>query len=271
MNHSNDHGDTPEELRQAYERASRADGSRPSLSTRASILATARCEAAARATATADAVSSEGGAPPPAPRPAAANDARFHWRAVAGLAGVAFAAVLALRMYRDNPEPSPQPAAVMPAPAQEPVQAPALAPVPEEPATDSANVAPTAAAPVEPSPAAGQALRAERATERPASADRAAAVLLVAPSAGRPSAEMLLQEAFPQALDSDSAARQYWFVLDRQGNIVLRGQRAWSDLAALRRWAVGELPAMQFRRIESVHWLNRRGRDIEVAYLWVDE
>jgi len=263
MNHSNDQGDTPEELRQAYERASRADGSRPSLSTRASILATARREAAARATAMADAAPGEAGAPPVAPRPAAANDARFHWRAVAGLAGVAFAAVLALRMYRDNPEPSPVPAAVMPAPA----------PAPRASAKSSAplTAAPPASAAVEPSLAAGQAQRAERTKEQPLTADRASTVLLAAPSAGMPSAEVLLQGAFPQALDSDSAARQYWFVLDPQGNVLLRGQRAWSDLAALRRWAAGELPTMQFRRIESVHWLNHRGRDIEVAYLWVDE
>jgi hypothetical protein len=83
-----------------------------------------------------------------------------------------------------------------------------------------------------------------------------------------PPAEALLQRWFPQALDSDAGGQQYWFVLDGSGAVLRSGQRAWTDLPELQRWLAGSVPSMRTTRIESNHFTNRRGRDVELAYAW---
>ena len=123
-----DRDDTDRELDRAYARASLADGSRPSPSARASILATAQREAAARATQTAGA--------------GAANDSLWSWRAAAGLAGIAFVGVMALWLYRENPRPMPVAATLPARPMQLDMPPPPAPPADSTPPPSNVEAAP---------------------------------------------------------------------------------------------------------------------------------
>jgi hypothetical protein len=287
MNLPTDRGDAPaesapSELDAAYARASLADGSRPSLSARASILANAHRDAAARATQIADA------ADPAAERraqrigpAAAANDSLWNWRAAAGFAGVAFAGVMALWLYRGNPEPVVQPmvlAAPEPSPALRTAASPVVPAVPAAtPRAAEKSSPPAAGAPAQAPPAEMRLERAADAQARSMAAPAAVADMAVNQAAGgaataalpAPSATALLQRWFRQALDSDVDGQQYWFVLNRDGGVLRSGQRVWTDLPALQRWLESDSAELRITSMESAHLLNRRGRDVELAYAWV--
>lgn len=250
MNRPTDRGDRPPELDTAYARANQVDGTRPSASTRASILAQARRHAAGRA----------------------ANDPLWNWRAVASVVGVAFAGVVSLWLYRGNPTPTPTLAAAPPS-------APVVAAT-----SESAETAGTAQALGQNSVsrmADSAALQAKSSirvgAEAVTLAAPAAAPAPVAPVAVpvarsaqpvTPAAEVLLQRWFPQALDSDAEGQQYWFLLDPGGAVLGSGQRSWRELAALQAELRDGIAPRRIARIESVHVANRRGRDVEVAYAW---
>lgn len=249
------------DLDAAYARASHADGSRPSLSARASILANAQREAATRAAQIADAAGP--GAERIARRigpAAAANDSWWNWRAAAGFVGVGFAGVMALWLYRGNQEPAP---AAAPRPSQ--VASP-------QRATERAAEKAVEAAAEQAVRNDAFALSVDTSAASKAGAPMAAARALAPapPRAVAPSAESLLQRWFPQALESDAERQQYWFVLDRNGAALRSGQREWSNLTELQRWLTGAAADLRIARMESKHFTNRRGRDVELAYAWAE-
>lgn len=97
----------PDQLDRAYHEASARDSARPGPQVRAAILEQARASA----------------------RPAA-NDSRWHWRAVAGIAAVALVGVLAWHFTRVAP---PELVARTMPPAPLALQAPSVAPLPVTP------------------------------------------------------------------------------------------------------------------------------------------
>lgn len=336
--HDESERDGPDgDLDRAYARASLADGSRPSPSTRAGILANAQREAAARA---AERLTRTG---------AAANESLWSWRAAAGFAGITFAGVMALWLYHVDPQPTPASTAATelrdsppppsatatgpragsgadsnaetiaeppqditvrgsrvtpraaPAPRlrkAEPVQRQAQSAAPaqsaalaqrERPdvlqeavttaeaqpgAADAAAppvpMAASAAAPAADSPAGAPAAPAELRREALANSSGMALQAAPAPRAA-PSPTRLLQRWFPQALDSDATGLQYWFELDRNGAVTRSGQRAWNDLGELQRWLASDATAPRIVRMQSEHVTNRRGRDVELAYAWLQQ
>jgi hypothetical protein len=99
--------DGPDDLDRAYQRASERDPSRPGPQVRQAIMAQARSAVAAPGRRR-------------APSPAAANEARWHWRAAAGIAAVGLVGLLSWQFVRVAP-PSlravQSPAVVRPEPA----------------------------------------------------------------------------------------------------------------------------------------------------------
>jgi outer membrane biosynthesis protein TonB len=271
-----DNGSSPE-LEAAYARASLADGSRPSLSVRASILANAQREAAAHAS--------------HIEPTAAANDSLWSWRAAAGFVGVAFAGVLSLWLYRGNPTPQ-SPTLQPPVPQPPVLQSPVLQPAPQSApqatsrsqpppqpvpqlATSTPDVASSirqksvqrAADSVAPMAKSAQPERELQEVVETRQRARAMSAARAALASAPPAAEALLQHWFPQALDSNADGLQYWFVLDRNGTVLNSGQSQWRDLPALQRVLESDAPH-RIARMESAHFVNRRSHDVELAYAW---
>jgi len=109
--------DGPDDLDRAYQRASERDPSRPGPQVRQAIMAQARSAVAAPGRRR-------------APSPAAANEARWHWRAAAGIAALGLVGLLSWQFVRVAP-PSlravQSPAVVRPEPGAVPARTSALA------------------------------------------------------------------------------------------------------------------------------------------------
>lgn len=159
-----------------YREANELDPARPSVDVRENVLARAR--AAAKATHT-------------GPRPVAANDAVWRWRALGGLAVIGLATLVVLQFDRGTPEerdavlaPAP-PRASAPSSVPAPVAPPASSTQPFEPIPPAP---PAAARPVSPAAPEARTRSAEPVTPSPPPAPAPASPALRAPGAPAPSA-----------------------------------------------------------------------------------
>lgn len=241
-----------DELLQAYRRASAAEAGAPPRALRDTILAEAT--AAARR------------------RIPAANDSRFHWRAVAGVAVLGVAVLLWRQM---DPRLSTTPREIVPAPTAAP--APAAAPSPagaegvsrEMPAAEAAappanepenrvRVADSTAppAPPPPPPSMAQISRDDAARIEASRSDALArsarefdslASTEALSAMESSSAATLLRQHFPQQYASNNPPQALWLVQDETGNILHSGEaNADDDLAAIARTIE---PALAGRRL----------------------
>ena len=239
-----------EELIESYRRASAAEAGRPSDALRAAVLAQARA-AAAPAAATR--------------RPRAANDARFAWRMVAGLAVVG----VALMVWRQLP-----PAATARLAAEAP-QVPAPAQMQLPPATVE-EPAPTVAAPPSPLPPQTQARTAALSAQAakasppivvdlevrqpvPESAD-------VARESFAPSPAALVRREFPSLFDDPAPPAGVWIVQDATGRTLRTGTLgAGESLGAVTARLQREWPARRLMPFQTGNIRTARGATVLVG------
>jgi hypothetical protein len=212
-----------EQLTRAYRRASEAESGLPSDATRAAVFAQARATAMQRL------------------QPA--NDARYRWRAVAGIAVVGIAVLIWRQADHRVPgsvthvAPSSQ---VPPKPAAELAPAPASASASasmaqadvsavDKQATRAESLEPALAR--EPDQESGPAAPSESAPS-PAMASQASVGAAMADAA----TPTPLQRYFPEAYQSTAPPPMLWLVLDAADNVVRSGSRDtvvdWSDINA---------------------------------------
>jgi hypothetical protein len=301
----------PDDLDREYHRASAADDSRPSERVRAAILEHAR-----KGIGQSPGQVSVPGVDLSVP---AANDSRWRWQAAAGIAAVGFAGVLAVLLYRGNPNPEPVATArlesvaplersaadAFPAESQTKV-------APREPAAPTRQrdaapepqraeaaretelrsdelVAATAAPPVTSPPlaeiaadgndavAAAQAVDADSATglTARASAEAAPAALTAAAGARAPvglaTANAIVRQYFPEALDSDEVAVQYWVLMSREGNVLRSGQRNSTDQGELIGFLESSFSGIRTGEIQMLEFVNQRGRRLVIAQVFLAE
>jgi hypothetical protein len=218
MNSTDD--STPDPLTREYQRASSTEAGRPSDATRAAILAEARAAALRRMP--------------------AANNSRFVWRAVAGIAVIGVAVLL----WRQAGQPLPVTAHVEPPAARseapQPAAVPAAAASEESPARAAKSVTNIVNQP-QPVALKTERRRADTAvTAEPvevasaASADaappslkaRVSEMQLSAPaarSAAETNATRLLRHALPAAYDSATPPTITWVLQDRDDRILRQG------------------------------------------------
>jgi len=231
--------DEPEdEVTGAYRRAGDTEAGRPSPATRAAILAEARAATLRRLP--------------------AANESRYAWRAVAGIAVISVAVLLWRQSERhvtpdltvassdrsdaaaEAPMPS-QAGADSPAVSEMPAEAPAAKlemeearPAPESraredkraEAAEGSGIA-SVAAPVASAPAAPAAQSLER-----ASADAGPALAAGALRQAASDHQGLLQREFPEIWSGDRIAGTVWVEMDVEGNVVRKGVLSGADTLA---------------------------------------
>jgi hypothetical protein len=217
MNTPND--ESGDELTRAYRRESDADAGSPAAATRTAILAEARAAALRR-------------------RPAA-NDARYAWRAVAGIA-VLGVALLLWRQTARHVAPDLTVATERPAGAAGPIDVPqrvtATAPAdavrePAAPAKDARSASPKAEAAREREADAGRTDNASAAATASADSQQLAGVNAAPaapPAAGAQRSAgidygQLLQREFPEVWNESEPPHTVWVVMDSRGNVLRKG------------------------------------------------
>jgi hypothetical protein len=231
----------PDALADAYRKASAEEAGRPGAAIRTAILA----EAAAAAHR----------------RTPAANDSRYLWRGVAGVAVLGFALLMWQQMDHRMPG-----------------EAPVVAVVPGDigtvkldlpyPVAERMAEAPPQSLPAQPSPAADAAtdVAAPLAAEAPVRNESARAASKVSALVDlETDADALLRQHFPQQYQS-STSHRLWLVQDGNGAVLRSGELAPDqDLAGLRVSIERELGGRLLRpwRIRSLR--NAQGQSVEFA------
>jgi len=307
----------PDDLDREYHRASAADDSRPSEPVRAAIL-----EHAHRVAAMPPGQVSVPGVDLSAP---AANDSRWRWQAAAGIAAVGFVGVMAVLLYRGNPNPAPVPTARLES-AESLERTPADA-VPAAPQTKAAPRQPAAPArqrEAAPEPQRAEAVReTEQRRDELANATTAAPAPVTAPAtapplaefaadasstgdagdagdvpnaagiaarasaegapvaltaaagvrapAGPSAADAIVRQYFPEALDSDEVAAQYWVLLSRDGSVLRSGQRDSTDQGELIEFLESSFAGIRTGEVQMLEFVNQRGRRLVIAQVYLAE